>query len=56
MEAMRCLLRQGMPIYRWKCLFLRRKTNILGLVMAGERYHLGKKALGRLISTSFLEL
>ena len=51
LEAIRCLLRQGLPINIWKCKFLCTKIDILGLVLEGDKFSLGRKALAKLFSS-----
>lgn len=51
LEAIRCLLTMGLPINIWKCKFLRTKIDILGLVLEGDKFSLGKKALAKLFTT-----
>ena len=51
LEAMICLLRQGLPINIWKCQFLRTMLSLLGVVLSGERFQLGKKSIAKLFAT-----
>lgn len=40
-----------MPINIKKCKFLVKKIEILGVVMMGDRYHLGPKAISKLLTS-----
>lgn len=51
LEAMVCILRQGMPINIRKCKFLTREIEVLGVVMSGDAYCLGPKAIGKLLAS-----
>jgi hypothetical protein len=41
LEAIKCLLRQGLPINLGKCKFVREEVDILGVTLANEKYKLG---------------
>jgi hypothetical protein len=46
-----CVLRQGLPINIKKCKFLEREIEVLGVVMQGDTYKLGPKAVGKLLTS-----
>jgi hypothetical protein len=52
LEAIRCLLMQGLPINIWKCKFLRTRIDMLGLVIEADKFWIGKKALAKLFTTT----
>ena len=41
----------GLPINLWKCHFMCRSLNLLGVVLCEQKYQLGRKALQRLIAS-----
>ena len=51
MEAIKCLLRQGLPINLGKCKFVQKTVEVLGVVLTGDHYILGKKAMAKLFSS-----
>jgi hypothetical protein len=52
LEGCRCLVAMGLPVNIWKCQFLFPSVQVLGYVLAGERYQLGKKAIAKLFARS----
>jgi hypothetical protein len=40
----------GLPVNIWKYQFLFTSVNVLGYVLAGENFQLGKKAIARLFA------
>jgi hypothetical protein len=51
LEAIECLLRQGLPINLGKCKFVLKEIEVLGVVLTGDNYKLGRKALANLFAT-----
>jgi hypothetical protein len=45
LEALICVLRQGLPINIRKCKFMQKEVGVLGVVMSGDAYCLGEKAV-----------
>ena len=50
-EALKCVLRQGLPVNIKKCKLLQRSLDLLGVTLTGDHYHLGQKAIARLITS-----
>jgi hypothetical protein len=48
---MECLLRQGLPLNIGKCKFVCNKLDVLGVVLEGDVYQLGRKALANLFAS-----
>ena len=55
LEAMKRLIRAGMPLNVGKLKLLQLEVPVLGMVLAEERYQLGKKALAKLFASTLPE-
>jgi hypothetical protein len=50
LEAIRCLVAIGLPINIWKCQFLFSEVQVLGYVLCGDKYQLGRKSIAKLFA------